>query len=277
MPNDPVPPATAEIGRSRSEKLFLGGLISFTLLAAIVFLALTAKSIFVPPMGIALLFGIVVATLAYAFLGAKGDDKFSVRAFQVAGAAAVVIAIVWVSNSALERQFDLAERLDDASKRAQRQLVIDQDMTPVEIVGGGRIDLVTMNSLNGWDESGGHRENVSHENAATIFTGLFRKLEINRNVEDVLKMSDEQWGQFLAALPERKRLAIGGIPFAKIQVRSSDGRETSHIVFKNDQIPVLKKSGEPEACLTIERVLDVRERQSGEPEVLVVSQKEGGC
>jgi uncharacterized membrane protein YccC len=57
--------------RSRAEKFFLGGLIVGALSAGIIFLALTAWSIFMPPMGIALLFGIVVATLAYAFLGAR--------------------------------------------------------------------------------------------------------------------------------------------------------------------------------------------------------------
>jgi hypothetical protein len=259
--------------RSRAEKFFLGGLIVGALSAGIIFLALTAWSIFMPPMGIALLFGIVVATLAYAFLGAKGDDKFGFRAIQVAGAAAVVLAVVWVSNEALERQFKLSERVEELN----RHLLIDTTMHPTGIVGGGSVKLVGINTLNGWKESKDHQEDVRRPDARFIFKHLFATLDIDETVEAALKMSDDEWQTFLSELADGKRLQIGGIAFATVRVRSSDGLEKTVTMFKEDQVPVTNRSGVTEACLTAVRVLDVRERRSGEAEVLVLNQDRGPC
>jgi hypothetical protein len=270
---DEAQPILENRSRSRWELCFLGALLSAALAAGVAFLGLTAVAIFVPPMGIALLFGIVVATLAYAFLGAKGDDRFGFRAIQVAGAAAVVLAVVWISNAALERQFKLLERAEELNKR----LVIDKRMPPVEIFGGGTIKLLDVNTLVGWHESGTHLENVTRSDAKVIFTSLFDRLDIDEPVENVLAMSEDEWRKFLSTLSEGKRLLIGGIAFATVKVRSSDGQEKALTLFKDLQTPVVSGSDKPEACLTAERILDVRERRSGEPEVLVLHQERGSC
>lgn len=277
MNEDPNQAAQPHYVRSRAEKCFLGGLIGVSLGAGIVFLALAAWSVFLPPMGIALLFGIVVATLAYTFLGAQGNDRFDFRVGQLAGAAAVVLAVVWVSNEGLERQLGLQRKLEECVIALNRQVLVDTVMPPRRIFGGGTVDLVGINTLNGWKESPDHQENVHRADAPFIFKHLFATLDIDRSVDSVLKMSDDEWAKFLAALAPGKQLQIGGIAFATVKIRSSDGREKTVTMFREDQVPVINRSGQTEACLTAERVLDVHERRSGEAEVLVFSQNIGGC
>jgi len=277
MNSDPNQRAYRHQARSRAEKCFLGGLIGVSLGAGIIFLALAAWSVFLPPMGIALLFGIVVATLAYTFLGAQGNDRFDFRVGQLAGAAAVVLAVVWVSNEGLERQLGLQRRLEECVVELNRRVLLDTVMPPRPIFGGGNVDLVGINTLNGWKESPDHQEDVHRADAPFIFKHLFATLDIDRSVDSVMKMTDGEWVKFLGGLATGKQLQIGGIAFATVKIRSSDGLEKTVTMFREDQVPVINRSGATEACLTAERVLDVRERRSGEPEVLVLSQENGKC
>lgn len=127
--NDPkgVGREVPQPARSRGETIFLAGLISVSLLAAIFFLALTAWGIFIPAMGIAILTAICVATLVYAFLGGKGDDKFSVKGIgQLAGAAAAFGAIVYIVNGSLAGQMQKLE-LIKVGESAQARIKAAED------------------------------------------------------------------------------------------------------------------------------------------------------
>ncbi len=125
---------TAELGdeprpppRSRGETIFLAGVISASLITAIVFLAMTAWGIFIPAMGIAILTAIGVATLVYAFLGGgKGGDKFTVRGMQLAGAAAVFAIVIYIVNGSLDGQMNNL-KLIETGRSAQSRIKAAED------------------------------------------------------------------------------------------------------------------------------------------------------
>ncbi len=267
---------------SREEKLYLAGIILLTLLLGALFLALSAWSIFVPAMGISFLFGLTVATLAYAFLGARGHDHVKIRGIQLAGAVAVVVALMLLINKPLEQQFDLQRQLAQAkTDRAalQRQIdsakIIEKNITR-RIGQGSRISLLDVNTLNGWEE-GPHSENLSRPEGEKIFTDLFQRLDIQVPFSTVRNMTDEQWTVFLSRLPNGKRMQIGGIPFAKLRSTSSDGQVEQHVVLKGQMFPILDREGKVETYVCMGRILDVRERRSGEPEIVVISHSVEPC
>lgn len=287
----PVQPKKAKRkpDRSRGEAVYLGALTAIAFLAAVGFLLLTAWAIFVPAMGIAFLFGIVVATLAYAFLGSKGHDEVRIRGVQLGGAVAVVAGLVLITNGPLERQLDLLQRLEEttararageerariAEERANRELIVERGL-PQAIVSGGQIALEDVNSLNGLSE-GPHRVNVGRVDAAHVFETLFRRLDIQASAAQALAMTEDQWQDFLRGLPDGKRLQLGGIPFARLTIQASDGTMQTRTVFKHDVVPVLNQRGQAEAYLCIRRVLDVRERRSDEAEIVVLTHSRVRC
>jgi hypothetical protein len=260
-----------------------------SLIVAIVFLVLPSRGIFVPAMGIAFFCGIALATLAYTFLGGKGSDKVELRGIQLTGAVAVVVALILLTNGPLERQIGILDLLqketlkaanaDNRAKAAEeashRELIVERGSS-MDVVSGGQIQLDDVNTLNGWGE-GPHSENKQRANAPDIFERLFRRLDIQHSPADVLGMDESQWHSFLAGLPEGKRLQLGGIPFARIKLRSSDGRAEEAVVFKKDVVPLLNKKSQPEAFLCIRRIMDVRERRSDEPEIIVLTHSRQRC
>lgn len=283
------PRRPGKAGRSRGEWVYLGAFAATAFIVAVGFLLMAAWSIFIPAMGIAFLFGIVVATLGYAFLGGKGHDRLDIRGIQLTGAVAVVGALMLLANGPLERQLDLLRRLEGfraqarsaeerariAEERAGRELIVAYRL-PEPILGGGQVRLDGINSLNGLSE-GPHRVNVGRVDAAHIFTTLFDRLDIQGNAADAMAMTEDQWRAFLRALPDGKRLQLAGIPFARLAIQSSDGRMDTRTVFKHDVVPVLDRRGRPEAFLCIGRVMDVRERRSDESEIVVLTQSRDRC
>lgn len=289
--DEPKSPRKAKrtVERSGAESIFLGTLIAVAFLIAIAFLLLPAWAIFVPAIGIAFLFGIVVATLAYAFLGSRGHDKVNIRGVQLGGAVAVVAGLVLVTNGPLERQLGVLQRLEELSARAQaaddrariaeeranREMIVERGQ-PIGIAGGGQITLEDVNTLNGLSE-GPHRINVGRVDSAHIFATIFSRLDIQRSAKEVLSMTEEQWETFLRGLPDGKRLQLGGIPFARLTLQASDGRVQTKTVFKHDVVPVLNQRNQAEGFLCIRRVMDVRERRSGEAEIIVLTSSRERC
>lgn len=283
------PPA----GRSRAEAIFLGSIVSVSLGAMIVLLVMASRGVFVPSMGIAILAGTGVATLVYAFLGGQGDS-FTIQGMKLAGAAAVFAIIIYIVDGRLNDQMKtlIEQGRDQASQKnalSNAMLLIDDAMGAQSIVGGGSVRLREVTSLDGWLEGvpaaegdsfrathGLHEGNRSRPDAAHIFEEIFSKHSIHRPVAEVLKMSQPEWEAFLAGLPENKRSAVGGIPFAVLETRASDGTLKRTTVFKGDDLPVKNASGKVEAVLCVERILDTRTR-SEEPEVVVLIQGTGPC
>ena len=275
--------------RPRNETIYLAGITLLALIVAIAFLVLPSWAIFVPAVGISFFCGIGLATLAYTFLGGKGSDKLSIRGIQLTGAAAVVLALIFLTNDPLERQLGMLDRLQkmtdkaaEAEARAEaaeeashRELVVERGSS-MRIVSGGQVGLEDVNTVNGWKE-GAHAENKQRAGASSIFERLFRRLDIQRSPDEILGMDEAQWQSFLAALPEGKRLQLGGIPFARVKLASIDGRAEERVVFKKDVVPVLDRQNRPEAFVCVRRILDVRERRSDEPEIIVLTHSRERC
>lgn len=171
-----------------------------------------------------------------------------------------------------------------------RSLYLETSMPPQKIAGGGTVQLQDITSVNGWNEGriapsgsgfsiahGDHRVNRSRPDAARIMTALFRQLDIQHPVDQVLQMPQAQWEAFLRDLPDQKRPYLGGIPFAVIEVRANDGTVRRETVFKNDEVQVRDKSGGVESFVCIDRVLDIRERTSNEKEAVMVTHAAGSC
>ena len=250
---------------------------------------MAAYSRFVPAMGISFCFGLAVATLAYAFLGSKGHDHLSWRGFELGGAAVVVLALIYFTSAPLERQMGVLERLEELSKQAQaaedrakaaeekaREELLIEVGASADVVGGGRVQLDGINTLNGWRE-GPHSANKSRPDAGHIFSRLIQKLDLPASAPQLAAMDEAEWKRFVEALPDGKRTQLGGIPFARLTITASDGNEQQRTVFKQDVIPVLNESEVAEGYLCIRRVLDVRERRSAEAEVIVLTHSRERC
>lgn len=275
--------------RPRNETIILAAITLFALGFATVAMILPSWEVFVPAVGISFFCGIALATLAFTFLGGKTSDKVEIRGIQLSGAVAVVVALILVTNDPFERQIGLLERLQEMTKKvsdaenkakaaeevSRRELIVERGSN-MGIVSGGQVELDDVNTLNGWGE-GPHTENKQRANAAIILARLFRRLDIQNPPAAVLAMDEAGWQNFLASLPAGKRLQLGGIPFARIKIYSSDGRPQERLVFKKDVIPVLNKKDDVEAFLCIRRILDVRERRSDEPEVIVLTHSRKRC
>lgn len=275
--------------RPQGEALYLGLIVLLAFAGAVAFLLMAAYSRFVPAMGISFCFGLAVATLAYAFLGSRGHDQLSWRGFQLGGAAVVVLALIYFTSDPLERQMGVLKRIEDLSKQAQaaeerarvaeekaRQELIVESGATAKITGGGSVRLDSINTLNGWQE-GPHAVNQRRPDREYIVDQIVQKLDIPKASAELLKMSEADWQAFVAALPDGKRVQLGGIPFARLTIESNDGRKQQKTVFKNDLVPVLNEQNKPEAFLCVRRVLDVRERRSGEPEVIVLTHSRDRC
>lgn len=290
----PVAPSLAKKDRRASrrpsaEAIYLGAMALLMVLIAVGLLLLPAWEIFVPAIGISFVFGISVATLAYGFLGSQGHDAFKWRYAQLGGATAAVAILVLISNGPLDRQLRLIERLQDmtakaqaaedrakaAEEKANRELVVERGSTQA-LVGGGQIELEDINTLNGWNE-GPHSENKQRPDRVHTFEKIFRKLDIPVSAQEALAMDEAQWREFVARLPQGKRTQLGGIPFARVNIQSSDGKKRTVIAFKKDAITVRNKQNQVEAYVCIRRVLDVRERRSDEPEIIVLTHSRDRC
>ena len=278
-----------KIDRTRNESIYLGLVTLLAIAVAILLLLLSAWSIFVPAIGISFLFGIAVATLAYTFLGGGGGDSIAIRGVQVSGATAVVVALILFTNGPLERQIGTLEQIEKLSRAAQaaedrakeaedaaRRVLIVERGTSEPIVGGGQVGLEDISTLNGWKE-GPHSENKKRPNVGPIIDDLFARLDIHRSSAEILQMSDEEWIRFLESLGDGQRFFVGGVPFARLALQASDGNRQERTVFKKDSVPIVNKRGQIEAFLCIKRILDVRERTSQEPEIVVLSHSRGRC
>ncbi len=96
----PAPPQQPQ--RTRLEKIFLGAIILSTMLAAIGFvLGSTIQGYGFPSTFVAILLGVCVATLAYSFLGGGSGAVFKLGGFELAGAAAVIMVVVYAVKGPL--------------------------------------------------------------------------------------------------------------------------------------------------------------------------------
>lgn len=289
----PSKPARPPAGRTRSEAIFLGSVVSVSLLAMIALLVMVSRGIFVPAMGIAILAATGVATLVYAFLGGRGDT-FSIQGMKLAGAAAVFAVIVYIVDGRLDAQIKALIEKDrqSAEQRGTRTgalLLLDEDMGARPILGGGSVRLREVSTLDGWLEGvpvpegnsfrathGNHQRNKERADAAQVLGTIFSRQSVYRPVAEVLSMSQAEWEAFLRDLPENKRNAIGGTPFAVLETRPGDGPPSRTTVFRGDDLIVRNRSGVVEVVVCVERILDTRVR-SGEPEVVVLTQHTGSC
>jgi hypothetical protein len=174
--------------------------------------------------------------------------------------------------------------------RAAQEMIIDINMPAQRIAGGGSVRLVDITSLNGWNEGrifpegggfrilhGDHTVNRTRPDAEKIFTTILRQLDIQAPVGELMRMSQQDWERFLAGVPDQKRPYVGGIPFAVLELRSSDGRTERTTVFKNEQVSVLNGRGDAEAYLCIRHVWDIRGRSSDESETIALAHSLDPC
>lgn len=272
--------------RSRSETIFLGSIVAGSLLATVGLLLLVSRGAGIPSMGIAIFAATGVATLVYAFLGGSGDS-FTVRGMKLAGAAAVFAIIIYLVDSRLSPQIKDMSTLRAAE--ANSLILLDEDMGARPILGGGRVRLREVTSLDGWLEGkpvaegdgyrathGLHDGNIGRPDANRVFSTIFSQQGINRPVEEVLKMSQRDWEAFLQGLPGTQRSAVGGIAFAVLETSASGEAPVKTTVFKGDEIVVRNHRGRVEAVLCVQRILDTRTR-SGNPEVVVLTQGTKSC
>lgn len=287
MPENVTHDVSQYVHFTPGDKRFLAGIIIGSLLVSIGFvLGTTVFRYGFPATVVAFLLGLALATLSYAYLGGVRGNEVRIGGIKLVGTVAVVVAILYFLPGPLRSEMhdiDLIEKgrnaealIKAADERANRQLVVERNV-PQPIIGGGRIQLEDVNTLNGWNE-GPHAENQRRPDRDFIFRKLFQRLDIQRPVAEVIGMTEQQWQGFLTELPQGKRLQLGGIPFATLTVQASDGRSHRMIVFKNDaNLPVVNRGNQTEAFLCIRRVMDVRERRSDEPEIIVLTHSRERC
>jgi hypothetical protein len=277
------------------ERLIMICLLVFAFSVGVVLLLLNVFWLFVPAIGVLIVFGTGLAILSY-FLG-NPDNKLSIRGAKLTGAMAVTFALVYLFGDALDTQLgglqrirELERMIAEMTERANGETVLGQHV-PRPITGDGRVTLEEINTLNGWQEgdlvadgdsfrlgNGDHAENVDRAEIDQILVHVLGALDIRTpSAAEVRGMSQARWDAFLRSLPANKQIRIGRIPFARLRIQSSDGHVEHATVFSGQQIPVLNNKGRAEAYLCIKRVLDVRERTSNESEVVVLAHSRRPC
>jgi len=111
--------------RTLLEMKFLIAIISATLLAAISFVLVSQIGRYgLPSPAVAILFGIAIASLAYAFLGGIHDASFSIGALKVGGAVAVIIGTFWAVQGPMDKNMNTLEKIakgENAEKLIKEQ------------------------------------------------------------------------------------------------------------------------------------------------------------
>jgi hypothetical protein len=128
-PPESGPPAPA---RSRGETIFMIVLLAATLAASIGFvLATTVGGYGFPSTMVAILMGVFVATLAYTFLGGVRGAVFKLGGFELAGAAAVIMIVVYAVKGPLGSDMNDA-RLIQTGRDAEARIEQEQARTLAE-------------------------------------------------------------------------------------------------------------------------------------------------
>lgn len=277
------------------ERLTMICLLVFAMCASVALVLVNIFWLFVPAIGVLILFGTGLAILSY-FLG-NPDDKLTIWGAKLGGASAVLFGLIYFFGDALDRQLGSLQRIRELERtvaeiaeRANSETVLEQNV-PRRIAGGGLVTLEGVNTLNGWQEGpivadgdsfrlghGDHEENRRRPDIELILAYIFDELDIQtHSVSEVRRMPQEKWEGFLRRLSDNQRIRIGRIPFARLTVQTSDGHVVRRTVFKGQQLQVPNRSGRTEAYLCIWRVLDVRERTSNESEVIVLAHSLRPC
>lgn len=118
--------------RSRAETIFLGAVFGCTLLISIAFVIATIGwGLGFPAVVVALLLGMSIATLAYAFLGGVGGTEFTVGAAKLAGSAALIAIVYWLVSGPLEKNMNDVKAIA-AGKVAEGTIAAERQNTLTE-------------------------------------------------------------------------------------------------------------------------------------------------
>lgn len=263
--------------RSPVELFFLGALSCILLLGGVLCLLRIADGQFIAPQGPAVLFGLGAAILVYAFLDGKGD-KAEFRHFRFGGAAAVLVVIAFFTNAGVERhitkvmndraeQREAAKRAQDDEDRKSRSLFLLDHREEKQVPGGGSVTLVEITSSKGSLQ----KLNALGEEADPTLAGLVRIAGVSGPGMPVSSLTEARWQNWHRTLEPKDQIEVDGTPYATILARSSNNRETRKKIYLRGEEIRVGGDQRPEAVICVRRLLNVRESESGEKEVAVLS------
>jgi hypothetical protein len=178
-----------------------------------------------------------------------------------------------------------------SAHNASREILIDKSTGFHPVTGAVDVHLVDIRSLEGWGEGdsevgegrerlvhGNHDINKTQPDSIRIFDHILDQINYHQvDGAAVQRMSQDEWVALLRGLNNEQRRAIGRIPFAILQIRSSDDKVEQVVLFRDERYAVRNSAGDVVGRICLDRIFNTNDAVSGEREAVVISHGASAC